>query len=158
MQRAKLLGFDTHAEYILCERMAKTPGAVRQLLDTLASKLQPLLEVELERIRALIAEDSRSSASSAGTAAQDFELSSSSSLPPLLGVSGETLLSVCDSRYYMDRVTELHYAVNHKLLRDYFPLEHVFRLMLGTYQVLLVHNFSSDDCSRQLFVSSFFHR
>ena len=126
LQRAKLVGFETHAEYMLCERMAKTPAAVRQLLDTLAAKLQPLLEKELERVGALIAEDLQSSAPPSASA---------STLPPLLGVGGETLLSVCDSRYYMDRVTERHYAVDNKLLRDYFPLQHVLRLMLATYQV-----------------------
>ena len=131
MQRAKLVGFETHAEYMLCERMAKTPVAVRQLLDTLAAKLQPLLEKELERIGALIAEDLQSSAPPP----------TASTLPPLLGVGGETLLSVCDSRYYMDRVTERHYAVDSKLLRDYFPLQHVLRLMLATYQVLVFSRF-----------------
>lgn len=136
MQRAKLVGFETHAEYMLCERMAKTPAAVRQLLDTLAAKLEPLLEKELERIGALIAEDFRSSAPPPTAPERSTSTSeAASTLPPLLGVGGETLLSVCDSRYYMDRVTERHYAVDNKLLRDYFPLQHVLRLMLATYQV-----------------------
>ena len=141
MQRAKLVGFETHAEYMLCERMAKTPAAVRQLLDTLAVKLQPLLEKELEHIGALIAEDLQSSAppptAPEGSATASATASAAAStLPPLLGVGGEKLLSVYDSRYYMDRVTERYYAVDNKLLRDYFPLAHVLRLMLATYQVL----------------------
>lgn len=134
MQRAKLVGFDTHAEYILCERMAKTPAAVRQLLDTLGAKLQPLVEKELERIRALIAED-QELLQKQSASAPPSDSAAPVPVPPLLGVGGETLLAVCDSRYYMDRVTERHYAVDNKALRDYFPLQHVLRLMLATYQV-----------------------
>ena len=47
-QLAKLLGYSTHAEYILEMRMAKTPETVATFLSGLAEKLRTLQREELE--------------------------------------------------------------------------------------------------------------
>lgn len=47
-QAAQLLGFDTHADYRLAIRMAKSPANVRPFLDSLVTKLEPLAQQDLE--------------------------------------------------------------------------------------------------------------
>ena len=47
-QKAQLLGFPTHAAFILDMRMAKKPEDVASFLTSLASKLQPLRDDEFK--------------------------------------------------------------------------------------------------------------
>ena len=54
---AKLLGYKTHAEYILELRMAKTPETVSTFLAGLAEKLRALQADELEGFLKYKAED-----------------------------------------------------------------------------------------------------
>lgn len=49
LQKAKLLGFPTHAAFILDMRMAKKPERVATFLSELAVKLQPLKEQEIKQ-------------------------------------------------------------------------------------------------------------
>ena len=48
LQKAQLLGFPTHAAFVLDMRMAKKPEAVATFLSDLAVKLQPLREEEFK--------------------------------------------------------------------------------------------------------------
>ncbi len=50
-ERAKLLGYDTHAEYILEERMAETPQTVRDFSDKLKAAYKPSAQKELEDLK-----------------------------------------------------------------------------------------------------------
>ena len=50
---ANLLGHDTYADYILEDRMAKSPTAVYSMLDQLRTAYLPLAQKEVEDIRAL---------------------------------------------------------------------------------------------------------
>ncbi|MEJ2581277.1 MAG: M3 family metallopeptidase [Acidobacteriota bacterium] len=56
-EKAKLLGFDTHADFILDERMAKTPEAVYQLLDDLWQPSLAVARDEAETLQEAIRED-----------------------------------------------------------------------------------------------------
>ena len=47
-QKAQILGFPTHAAFVLDMRMAKKPEAVSSFLSELATKLQPLREEEFK--------------------------------------------------------------------------------------------------------------
>ena len=49
-ERAGLLGFDTHAHYVLEERMAKTPDNVMAFLDRLKAVYKPAAEKDLETL------------------------------------------------------------------------------------------------------------
>ena len=51
-ERAKLLGFETHAHFVLEERMASNPETVRSFLDRLISASRPAAERDLADIRA----------------------------------------------------------------------------------------------------------
>ena len=46
-QKARVLDYSTHAEFVLDMRMAKKAEAVKSFLEELAVKLQPLKEEEM---------------------------------------------------------------------------------------------------------------
>ena len=51
-QRANLLGYPTHADYVLTERMAKSPENVLSFLQDLLEKAKPFAEKEIEELAA----------------------------------------------------------------------------------------------------------
>jgi peptidyl-dipeptidase Dcp len=52
-ERARILGYETHAHFVLEERMAGDPAKVRSFLDRLLAKARPAALKELEEVRAL---------------------------------------------------------------------------------------------------------
>lgn len=50
-QRARLLGYKNHAEFVLEERMAKSPQAVQQFLDDLLEKALPAAKREMQDLK-----------------------------------------------------------------------------------------------------------
>jgi peptidyl-dipeptidase Dcp len=53
MERAQLLGFDSHAQLTLSKRMAKTPRTVLNFLDHLLEVAKPAAERDLKAVRTL---------------------------------------------------------------------------------------------------------
>ena len=51
-KRAQLLGYKTHAHFVLEERMAKTPGNVRNFLEDLLEKALPAAKKEFQELEA----------------------------------------------------------------------------------------------------------
>uniref|UniRef100_A0A9J8AWP2 Thimet oligopeptidase n=1 Tax=Cyprinus carpio carpio TaxID=630221 RepID=A0A9J8AWP2_CYPCA len=113
-QKSSLLGFSTHADFVLEMNMAKTSQTVAAFLEDLAHKLKPLGEQE----RAVI-----------------LKLKEQESQKRNLPFTGE--LHAWDTRYYMTQVEETQYAVDQNQLKEYFPMEVVTKGLLDIYQELL---------------------
>ncbi|XP_031561619.1 thimet oligopeptidase-like [Actinia tenebrosa] len=115
---ADLLGYPTHASYILEMRMAKTSKAVADFLSELATRLEPLAQDELKALLKLKEEECES-----------------------LGYKFDGKINYWDMKYYMTLVEEKNYAVEHDKLKEYFPMDVVTKGLLDIYQDLLGLNF-----------------
>jgi peptidyl-dipeptidase Dcp len=96
IQKAKLLGYETPAHYILDDRMAKTPEQVYDLLNKLWKPAVKRAEQEVEAMQALI-----------GREGLDFKL------------------EPWDWWYYAEKLKKEMYALDDEILRPYFKLENV---------------------------------
>ncbi|XP_074160581.1 thimet oligopeptidase [Sminthopsis crassicaudata] len=121
-QKSSLLGFNTHADYVLEMNMAKTSQDVATFLDELAQKLKPLGEEE----RAVILELKKKECEKRGL---DFD----------------NQINAWDMRYYMNQVEETRYNVDQNLLKEYFPMQVVTKGLLGIYQELLGLTFELEE-------------
>ncbi|XP_060797637.1 thimet oligopeptidase [Neoarius graeffei] len=113
-QKSALLGFSTHADFVLEMNMSKSSKKVATFLEELACKLKPLGENE----RAVI-----------------MQLKEKECEKRKLPFSNE--LHAWDMRYYMTQVEETQYAVDQNQLKEYFPMEVVTHGLLDIYQELL---------------------
>jgi peptidyl-dipeptidase Dcp len=95
-ERAQLLGYRTHADFILEERMARTPQNVYGLLDRLWKPGLAMAQKEAADLQAAIAEEG-----------QDFQL------------------AAWDWRYYAEKVRRARYEYDESELRPYFSLDNV---------------------------------
>lgn len=96
VKRANLLGYATHADYILEENMAKTPQAVYSFLDKVWSAALPVAKKELTELQAL------ADAEGAG-----FKL------------------EAWDWWYYAEKLRKQKYDLDEEALKPYFSLENV---------------------------------
>ena len=94
-KRAKLLGFNTHADYVLEERMAMSPKKVMDFLDELFLKAKPHAEKEFKKLAALAKEMD-------GIEIQRY-----------------------DSAYYSEILKKKELDFDDEMLRPYFKLENV---------------------------------
>ncbi|HRO66533.1 MAG TPA: M3 family metallopeptidase [Pseudobdellovibrionaceae bacterium] len=95
-ERANLLGFKTHADYVLAERMAKDPKTVTTFLDGLLSASKSAAKRDLDEVA-------------------DFAKET----------DGLTEIKPWDFAYYSEKLKEKKYAFNEEDLRPYFQLEKV---------------------------------
>src|SRR5690606_5904429 len=56
-ERAKLLGFKDHAEFVLAERMAKNVGTVQDFLNDILQKAKPAAANEIKELKILAEKD-----------------------------------------------------------------------------------------------------
>ena len=95
-EKAKLLGYDTHADRILERRMAKTPDAVYELLEDLWPPSLGVARDEAEALQQAIEADGF-----------DFKL------------------EPWDWRYYAEKVRKARYNVDEQEVRQYFMIDNV---------------------------------
>jgi peptidyl-dipeptidase Dcp len=95
-ERAQLLGYKTHADYVLDENMAKTPARVYEFLDRLWKPAKAVAEREAADLQAAIKGDGKGFA-----------------------------LEPWDWPYYAEKVRQARYDLDEQALRPYFPLDHV---------------------------------
>jgi len=95
-ERARLLGFDSHAHYVLEERMAEKPEKVKDFMNELLEKAKPAAESELREL-------------------QDFADD----------LDGIGTLEKWDSAYYSEKLRQKRFQLDDEILKPYFQLENV---------------------------------
>ncbi|MCO5260148.1 MAG: M3 family metallopeptidase [Crocinitomicaceae bacterium] len=95
-ERAKLLGYDSHAHFVLEERMAKSPEKVKAFLTDLLVKAKPAAEREFH----------------------DLEQFAKN-------MDGIDRLEKWDGNYYSEKLKQKLFSLDDELLKPYFKLENV---------------------------------
>ncbi|MDW8288689.1 MAG: M3 family metallopeptidase, partial [Flammeovirgaceae bacterium] len=95
-QRANLLGYPTHAHFVLEERMAETPERVHAFLNDILQKAKPVAIEQLSELKDYMRR---------------------------CGVTHE--LQRWDYAYYAEKLKKEKFAVDNELLKPYFPLQNV---------------------------------
>ena len=95
-ERANLLGYKTHAHFVLEERMAKTPETVQHFLNELLEKAKPAAEREFKNLEAF---------------AKDLD--------------GIDTLQKWDGSYYSEKLKQKLFSLDDEQLKPYFKLENV---------------------------------
>ncbi|KAG9353629.1 hypothetical protein JZ751_011750 [Albula glossodonta] len=111
---ANLLGFETHADYVLEMNMAKNADSVAQFLDQFYEKLKPVGEQERRYVLELKRQECKKR-----------------------GYEFDGQIHAWDVPYYMNQVEQVKFAVDKDRLIEYFPLEVVTEGLLSIYQDLL---------------------
>lgn len=96
MERAQILGYKTHADYVLDERMAKTPENVYKLMDEVWSPALAKAKEEAADIEALMLAD---------TIKEEVQ--------------------PYDWRYYTEKIRQQRYSLDEQELKPYFSLDGV---------------------------------
>ncbi|MFD1615381.1 M3 family metallopeptidase [Gelatiniphilus marinus] len=94
--RAKLLGYKTHAHFVLEERMAKTPETVNNFLNDLLEKAKPAAKAEFNKLESFAKE-----------------------------LDQIDQLEKWDSAYYAEKLKQKLFDLDDEKLKPYFKLENV---------------------------------
>jgi len=94
LERAKLLGYKSHADFVLEERMAESPQKVFDFLDNLKHYALPVAAKEVEELNAFAK-----------------------------SIGGPDKLERWDMAYYSEKLKKKTYAIDDELLKPYFQLE-----------------------------------
>lgn len=111
---AQLLGYPTHADFRLEEKMAKNAKTAKEFLSDLRSKLAPMGEKELAILKELKRKEKEER-----------------------GEPFDGQFYVWDYRYYDRLHIEQSCHINHEEIKEYFPLETVVSKIMQMYQKLL---------------------
>ncbi|WP_297792705.1 M3 family metallopeptidase [uncultured Eudoraea sp.] len=95
-ERANLLGYKTHAHYVLEERMAEKPKKVNEFLEELLQKAKPAAQVEFKEL-------------------SDFAKE----------LDGIELLQSWDGPFYSEKLKQKLFSLDDEMLKPYFKLENV---------------------------------
>jgi peptidyl-dipeptidase Dcp len=95
-EKARLLGYKTFADFVLEERMAKTPARVYSLLNQLWEPARKVAQAEAKSIQGVIDEE-----------------------------KGGFKLAAWDWRYYAEKIKRARYELDENQLREYFTLDNV---------------------------------
>lgn len=104
---AALLGYPSHAAFVLEDRMARDVPTVRSFLEALQRDLAPSHAADLARLAAL-------KAATEG--------------------AGAGPITMADYRFYVERELVALHAVDHDVVQNYFPVESTVAGMLAVYE------------------------
>lgn len=94
-KRAQLLGYKNHADFVLEERMAKSPEKVLSFLSNLLDKAKPIAEKEIAELSTLAKSE------------------------------GIESIESYDHAYYAEKLRQEKFAFDEEKFRNYFPLDKV---------------------------------
>lgn len=100
-EKAKLLGYTTYADYVLEERMAKSPAKVKSFLSELLEKAKPFAEKEIEELKSLAKAD------------------------------GIEEMQSYDHTFYAEKLRKQKFNIDDEELKPYFQLEKVQEAVFG---------------------------
>lgn len=112
---AKIRGYNNHAQFVLEERMAKSPENVFSFLNDLETQLKPFGMKDLEALEDLKRKE--------------------------LGVE-DTRIEAFDYGYYARKYMEEQYSIDKEEIKQYFPMEHTVNEMLKFYQYIFGFTFT----------------
>jgi peptidyl-dipeptidase Dcp len=115
-ERAKLLGYETFAEYRLADQMAKTPAAARDLLQQVWTRARKKALADRDALQALIAEE-----------------------------GGNFKPEPWDWRYYAEKLRKARYDMDESQIKPYFQLERMIEAAFATAGRLFGLSFTPVD-------------
>ena len=95
-ERAELLGYQSHADFVLEERMAESPTKVMDFLENMLKHAKPVAEKEVEELTAYAK-----------------------------SIGGPDTLQRWDIAYYSEKLKKEKFAIDDEMLKPYFKLENV---------------------------------
>ncbi|WP_323841174.1 MULTISPECIES: M3 family metallopeptidase [unclassified Moraxella] len=107
LERAKLLGFASHAEYSLATKMAQSPAQVLDFLNDLLTKTHKKSQIEIQELKTY--------------GKQKGILAESDELMPW------------DFAYVSEKLKQERYSIDKEALRAYFPVNHV---LSGMFEIV----------------------
>lgn len=105
-QKAEILSYQTYAEYVLEERMAKSPAKVLEFLNELLEKATPFAQKEIEELKTLAKAD------------------------------GIEEMQSYDHAFYAEKLRKAKYDLNDEELKPYFELDKVQEAVFGLAKTL----------------------
>ena len=105
-EKAKLLGYENYADYVLEERMAKSPAQVKSFLNDLLEKAKPYAEKEVEELKKLAKLD------------------------------GIEEMESYDHPFYAEKLRKQKFDIDDEELKPYFQLEKVQDAVFGLARTL----------------------
>lgn len=115
-QRAQLLGYKSHAHFVLEERMAETPEKVQSFLQELLEKAKPAAEKEFDELEAFAKE-----------------------------LDQIDRLEKWDSSFYAEKLKQKKFSLDDEQLKPYFKLENVINGVFTVAQKLFGLQFKLDE-------------
>ncbi len=115
-ERAKLLGYDTFADYRLADQMAKTPGAARELLENVWTRARAKTLAERDAMQKIIA-----------------------------GEGGNFALEPWDWRYYAEQRRKAEFDLDEAEIKPYFQLDKMIEAAFETARRLFGLTFTAVD-------------
>lgn len=114
-EKAALLGYKNYADYVLEERMAKSPDQVTSFLNELLEKAKPYAEREIEELKALAKAD------------------------------GIEEMQSYDHAFYAEKLRKQKFDIDDEELKPYFQLEKVQAAVFGLASKLFQLEFKETD-------------
>ncbi|KAH7379617.1 peptidase family M3-domain-containing protein [Pyrenochaeta sp. MPI-SDFR-AT-0127] len=114
-EAARILGYNSHAQFRIEDKMAKTTKTVNDFLGDLRERLAPGGKKEVEKLMELKKQDTKERGLT-GPLAERYYL--------------------WDHRYYDRLMLEKDYQLDHKVISEYFPLQTTIQGMLKIFEEL----------------------